>query len=197
MLPHARARERVVPISELVFGNLTQNWSSLESSLGVAAIAGPPCIVDRVPHVRALEEPKRDPKRLWRTGLDDGPASVRKLDPKILGCMPNSMLFRPAFHSQNQQQRDRRSQCAACRDRLPSGLAWSRQLVVERGGRPRRAAQLHDGPGVPDVASGQMARFPSNDKRDPRSPSYSMFHATVVPNARPSIAGQRTDARRP
>jgi len=30
--------------------------------------------------------------------------------PKILGCMPNSMLFRPAFHSQNQQQRDRRSQ---------------------------------------------------------------------------------------
>src|SRR5215468_4341429 len=26
------------------------------------------------------------------------------------------MLFRLAFHSQNQQQRDRRSQCAACRE---------------------------------------------------------------------------------
>jgi hypothetical protein len=62
-LPHARARERVVPISELVFGTLTQNRSSLEPSLGFAAIVGSPCIVDRVPYVQALEEPKRDPKR--------------------------------------------------------------------------------------------------------------------------------------
>ena len=30
ILPHARARERVAPISELVFGTLTQNRSSLE-----------------------------------------------------------------------------------------------------------------------------------------------------------------------
>jgi hypothetical protein len=74
-----------VPISELVFGTLTQNRSSLEPSLGFAAIAGTPCIVDRVPYVQALEEPKRDPKTLWRTRLDDGPASVRKLDPKNLG----------------------------------------------------------------------------------------------------------------
>jgi hypothetical protein len=36
----ARARERVVPISELVFGALTQNRNSLEPSLGFAAIAG-------------------------------------------------------------------------------------------------------------------------------------------------------------
>jgi hypothetical protein len=43
-LPHARARERVVPISELVFGTLTQNRSSLEPSLGFAAIAGTPRI---------------------------------------------------------------------------------------------------------------------------------------------------------
>ena len=69
-------------ISELVLGTLTQNRSSLEPSLGFAAIAGTPCIVDRVPYVQALEEPKRDPKRLWRTGLDDGLASRRKLDPK-------------------------------------------------------------------------------------------------------------------
>ena len=40
-LPHARARERVVPISELVFGTLTQNRSSLEPS---AAISGTPRI---------------------------------------------------------------------------------------------------------------------------------------------------------
>jgi len=31
-LPHARARERVVPISELVFGTLTQNRSSASQS---------------------------------------------------------------------------------------------------------------------------------------------------------------------
>jgi len=34
---------------------------------------------------------------------------------KPWGASRNSMLFRPAFHSQNQQQRDHRSQCAACR----------------------------------------------------------------------------------
>ena len=40
----ARAR-RVVPISELLFGTLTPNQSSLEPSLGFAAIAGTPRIV--------------------------------------------------------------------------------------------------------------------------------------------------------
>ena len=34
-LPYARARERVVPISELVFGTLTQNRSSLMPELNV------------------------------------------------------------------------------------------------------------------------------------------------------------------
>jgi hypothetical protein len=34
-----RAREGVVPISELVFGTSTQNRSSLERSLAIAAIA--------------------------------------------------------------------------------------------------------------------------------------------------------------
>jgi hypothetical protein len=43
-VPHARARARVVPISELVFGTLNQNWSSLEPSLEFAAIAGTPRI---------------------------------------------------------------------------------------------------------------------------------------------------------
>jgi class 3 adenylate cyclase len=43
--PHARARaRRVVPISEMLFGPLTQNRSSLEASLGFAAIAGTPRI---------------------------------------------------------------------------------------------------------------------------------------------------------
>jgi len=57
----ARAR-RVVPISELVFGTLTQNRSSLEPSLGFAAITGPSHVVDRARCVQAPEEPKRDPK---------------------------------------------------------------------------------------------------------------------------------------
>ena len=92
-LPHARARERVVPIYELVFGTLTQNRSSLEPSLGFAAIAGPPCIVDRVPYVQALEEPKRDPKRLWRIRLDDGPVSRRKLDPKNLEAHAGTQYY--------------------------------------------------------------------------------------------------------
>jgi hypothetical protein len=43
-LLRARGRERVVPISELVFGALTQNRSSLEPSLGFAAITGTPRI---------------------------------------------------------------------------------------------------------------------------------------------------------
>jgi hypothetical protein len=43
IIPHARARaRRVVPISELLFGTLTQNQSSLEPSLGFAAIPGMP-----------------------------------------------------------------------------------------------------------------------------------------------------------
>jgi hypothetical protein len=54
ILPHARARERVVPIFELVFGTLTQNRSSLEPSLGFAAIAGTPRIVDRARYVQVL-----------------------------------------------------------------------------------------------------------------------------------------------
>jgi hypothetical protein len=44
-LPRARARtRRVVPISELLFGTLTQNRSSLEASLGFGAITGTPRI---------------------------------------------------------------------------------------------------------------------------------------------------------
>src|SRR6516165_1051389 len=34
----------------------------------------------RVPYVRALEEPKRDPKRLWAPGWTMVPPPVRKLD---------------------------------------------------------------------------------------------------------------------
>ena len=92
-LPHARARERVVPISELVFGTLTQNRSSLEPSPVFAAIAGPPCIVDRVPYVQALEEPKRDPKRLWRTRLDDDRASRPQTGPQNLGAHAGTQCY--------------------------------------------------------------------------------------------------------
>src|SRR5262249_39768818 len=38
--------------------------------------------VDCVPYVQALEEPKRDPKRLWRTRLDYGPASRPQTGPQ-------------------------------------------------------------------------------------------------------------------
>ena len=54
-LPHARARaRRVVPISELLFGTLTQNQSSLEPALGFAAITGTPRIVDRARYIHVL-----------------------------------------------------------------------------------------------------------------------------------------------
>src|SRR5262252_10939242 len=59
-LPHARARERVVPISELVFGTLTQNRSSLEPSLGFAAIAGTPRIENGGPFAVDFANGKRD-----------------------------------------------------------------------------------------------------------------------------------------
>src|SRR5262252_570396 len=59
-LPHARARERVVPISELVFGTLTQNRSSLEPSLGFAAIAGKPRIENGGPFAVDFANGRRD-----------------------------------------------------------------------------------------------------------------------------------------
>src|SRR5215467_1311979 len=88
-LPHARARERVVPISEPVFGTLTQNWSSLEP-LGFAAVAGPPCIVDRVYHTyELLKSQSGTLKDCGAPGCRTMvPPPVRKLDPKILRRMP-------------------------------------------------------------------------------------------------------------
>jgi hypothetical protein len=78
----AGARERVGPISELVFGTLTQNRSSLEPSLGFAAIAGPPVLWIVYHTYKLLKEPKRGPKRLWRTRLDDSPASRPQTGPQ-------------------------------------------------------------------------------------------------------------------
>src|SRR5215471_10511353 len=63
-MPRARARERVVPISELVFGALTQTRSSLEPSLEFAAITrhGPPRASDRFSHV----DTRRLPEARWQ-----------------------------------------------------------------------------------------------------------------------------------
>jgi hypothetical protein len=75
-----------VPISKLVFGALTQNRSSPGSSLGFAAIAGTPRIVDHARYVQAPEEPMRDPKTLWRIRPDVNvvpvPPPVRKINSK-------------------------------------------------------------------------------------------------------------------
>ena len=75
-----------MPISKLVFGALTQNRSSPGSSLGFAAIAGTPRIVDHARYVQAPEEPMRDPKTLWRIRPDVNvvpvPPPVRKINSK-------------------------------------------------------------------------------------------------------------------
>jgi hypothetical protein len=74
-----------------------------------------------LPHARGARESCADSELVFgsltqnRSSFEPVPPPSANRTPKILGCMPNSMLFRPAFHSQNQQQRDRRSQCAACR----------------------------------------------------------------------------------
>jgi hypothetical protein len=73
---HARER-RVVPISELVFGALTQNRSSLEPSLGFAAIARHAALW--IMHVQASEELMRDPQRLWRIRPDVNGCAGRRL----------------------------------------------------------------------------------------------------------------------
>jgi hypothetical protein len=69
----------VIP-SRLPFAKSTANGPPF-SMCGVPEIAANP-------YVQALEEPKRDPKRLWRTKLGDGPASRRKLGPKNFGRLP-------------------------------------------------------------------------------------------------------------
>jgi hypothetical protein len=49
-----------VPISELVFGTLTQNRSSLEATLGFAAIAGTPRIENGGPFAVDFANGRRD-----------------------------------------------------------------------------------------------------------------------------------------
>jgi hypothetical protein len=83
-----------VPISELVFGALTQNSleptrgkaSSFSGWAGFAAIAGTSRIVNHARYVQAPEEPIRDPKRLWRIRPDVNvvpvPPRVRKINSK-------------------------------------------------------------------------------------------------------------------
>jgi hypothetical protein len=94
--PRARARaRRVVPISELVFGALTQNRSSLEPSLGFAAIARHAALWIMHDTVQA-------------------PLKSRCGTPK--GCGASSQCCAGhASRQQNRPQRYRRSQCAACR----------------------------------------------------------------------------------
>jgi hypothetical protein len=84
-----------VPISELVFENLTQNRSSLEPSLGIAAIAGPPCIVIVHDTYKLLKS-----RRGWRIRrLRTGPQKdLGRIRPEL-----NVVPF--PFYPQNQQQR--------------------------------------------------------------------------------------------
>jgi hypothetical protein len=51
---HGHARGELWPISELLFGTLTQNRGSLEPSLGFVATAGTPRIVDHARYVQAV-----------------------------------------------------------------------------------------------------------------------------------------------
>jgi hypothetical protein len=90
-LSRVDARERVVPILELVFGNLTQIRSSLEPSLGIAAIAGPSCIVIMHDTYKLLK---------WRIRrLQTGPQKdLGRIGPEL-----NVVPF--PFYPQNQQQR--------------------------------------------------------------------------------------------
>jgi hypothetical protein len=81
-LLHARARERVVPISELVFGTLTQNRSSLEPSLGFAAIAGQPCMWIVYHTYKLLKSQSGTRKGCGAPGWTTVPPPVRKLDPQ-------------------------------------------------------------------------------------------------------------------
>jgi hypothetical protein len=84
-IPRAQARaRRVVPISESVFGALTQNQSSLEPSLGFAAIARNTTLWIMHDAVQAPEEPMRDPKRRIRLDVNvvPVPPSVRKINSK-------------------------------------------------------------------------------------------------------------------
>ena len=77
-----RAR-RVVPISELVFGTLAQKRSSLEPSLGFAAIAGTPRIENGGPF--AVD---------FANGRRDGITLSSGLRPKVFGVQPSSSLVR-------------------------------------------------------------------------------------------------------
>jgi hypothetical protein len=74
--PRVRARARVVPISELVFGTLTQNWSSLEPSLEFSAIAGTPRIENGGTFAVDFADGRRDRHNIERGIVAVGPFST-------------------------------------------------------------------------------------------------------------------------
>ena len=95
-----------MPISELVFGVLTQNRSSLEPSLGFPAIAGTPHIVDHARYAQPPEEPMLDPKTLWRlrpdvNGVPVAPplvAPVGPREPARLGRLTAFLMSKPGAY---------------------------------------------------------------------------------------------------
>ena len=60
-----------MPISELLFGTLTQNRSSLEPPLEFAVIAGPPRIVHRARYKSATIITSQLDVKQWHAYLDD------------------------------------------------------------------------------------------------------------------------------
>ena len=75
-----------MPISELVFGTLTQNRSSLEPSLGFAAIAGKPRIENGGPFAVDFANGRRD-----RITLSSG------MRPKVFGVSLQGEAGRDRF----------------------------------------------------------------------------------------------------
>jgi hypothetical protein len=59
----------------------------------LSAVAGPPRIVDRVPYVQALEEPKRTLKGCGAPDWTMVPPPVRKLDPKNLEAHAGTQCY--------------------------------------------------------------------------------------------------------
>jgi len=82
-----------VPISELVFETLTQNRSTLEPSLGFAAIAGPPCLWIAYHTYKLLKSQSGTLKGCGAPGWTMVPPPVRKLDAKNLEAHAGTQCY--------------------------------------------------------------------------------------------------------
>ena len=112
--PRTRARE-LCRFPSWCLGLLPKTGAVLSLLLDLPRLPARPALWIVYHTYKLLKSQSGTRKGCGAPGWTTVPPPSANWTPKILGCMPNSMLFRPAFHSQNQQQRDRRSQCAACR----------------------------------------------------------------------------------